>query len=381
MSAHFVIAQSTTLPAGSGGGLITTAGNLSGSIQTLVKGVILTLAAIFILVTLVKTRMAAGAIIVSLIVGGGAVWGVNNIDFLKTKVGTDIQNSGMSSPLQCPPVQLMVVPGTYATTATADPAVPVESMRTFADPMKNALGPNLGVTYIPYPAESFNPTPYRVSEAAGVRATQTALATKAAQCGNRTNFALLGYSQGAAVAGEVATAIGQGHGPIPAAKIKAVGLVADPNQAPTGVQLLGPAVGGQGFAGPRPASFGTLSSKIATVCAPGDLVCSTPQQTPYLSMLGSTLSHLDVPSVEAFLRSLPQRLAALNPVDVARMLTHPDIAGLTQALTALQHYLSSGVHTSYGRYVVDAHGTTAVTALSSWMAHQCAGGTTTTVQS
>ncbi len=93
MSAHIMFTQSVVLAQGGGGGVISTVGGLSSSVQTLVKGAILTVAAIFILVTLVRTRMAAGAIIVSLIVGGGAVWGVNNIDLLQTKVGNDIKNS------------------------------------------------------------------------------------------------------------------------------------------------------------------------------------------------------------------------------------------------------------------------------------------------
>jgi len=92
MSAHIMFTQSVVLAQG-GGGVISTVGGLSSSVQTLVKGAILTVAAIFILVTLVRTRMAAGAIIVSLIVGGGAVWGVNNIDLLQSKVGNDIKNS------------------------------------------------------------------------------------------------------------------------------------------------------------------------------------------------------------------------------------------------------------------------------------------------
>jgi xanthosine utilization system XapX-like protein len=372
MSTALALTQSGVL---ADSGLIGTFSGLSDSVKTLVKGAITTGAVVFVLFTMVKSRMSAAATTIAILVGAGVIWGVQNVDFLKDKVGTDIKNSSMST-TACPPVQLMVVPGTYATAAAADPNVPVESVRGLADPMKAALGPNLGVTYIPYPAQSFNPTPYQVSKNAGVAATNTALAQKATQCGPRTSFALMGYSQGAAVAGDVAAAIGQGHGPIPAAKIKAVGLVADPNQAPTGVKLLGPPVGGQGFAGPRPVGFGVLTNKVASVCAPGDLVCATPQQTPYLGMFGATLSHLDVPTVEAFLRSLPQRLAALNPVDVVQMLTHPDIAGLTQALAALQHYLSSGVHTSYGRYVVDGQGTTATTALSSWMTHQCAGDAT-----
>jgi len=100
MSAHIMFTQSVVLAQGGGGGVISTVGGLSSSVQTLVKGALaLTTAAIFILVTLVRTRMAAGAIIVSLIVGGGAVWGVNNIDLLQTKVGNDIKNSMSTS---CP---------------------------------------------------------------------------------------------------------------------------------------------------------------------------------------------------------------------------------------------------------------------------------------
>ena len=102
MSMSLVFTHSVVLAQGvvDHGGVISTVGGLSSSVQALVKAGILTIAAIFILVTLVRTRMAAGAIIVSLIVGGGAVWGVNNIDLLQTKVGNDIKNSSMST--TCP---------------------------------------------------------------------------------------------------------------------------------------------------------------------------------------------------------------------------------------------------------------------------------------
>jgi hypothetical protein len=105
------------LAQGGGGGVISTVGGLSSSVQTLVKGAILTVAAIFILVTLVRTRMAAGAIIVSLIVGGGAVWGVNNIDLLQTKVGNDIKNSMSTS---CP-AQLRATAAPSAASVCAPP--------------------------------------------------------------------------------------------------------------------------------------------------------------------------------------------------------------------------------------------------------------------
>ncbi len=118
MSAHIMFTQSVVLAQGGGGGVISTVGGLSSSVQTLVKGAILTVAAIFILVTLVRTRMAAGAIIVSLIVGGGAVWGVNNIDLLQTKVGNDIKNSSMST--SCP-AQLRATAAPSAASVCAPP--------------------------------------------------------------------------------------------------------------------------------------------------------------------------------------------------------------------------------------------------------------------
>jgi len=117
MSAHIMFTQSVVLAQGGGGGVISTVGGLSSSVQTLVKGAILTVAPIFILVTLVRTRMAAGAIIVSLIVGGGAVWGVNNIDLLQTKVGNDIKNSMSTS---CP-AQLRATAAPSAASVCAPP--------------------------------------------------------------------------------------------------------------------------------------------------------------------------------------------------------------------------------------------------------------------
>lgn len=141
MSAQLMFTHSAVLAQG-GGGVLTTVSGLSSSVQSLVKGAILTVSAIFILVTLVRTRMAAGAIIVSLIVGGGAVWGVNNIDFLQTKVGNDIKNSSMPAPVSAahPLVQLGVP---SSSTGVADSSVPVQTVVGVADPVRTVSGTRL----------------------------------------------------------------------------------------------------------------------------------------------------------------------------------------------------------------------------------------------
>src|SRR3546814_11053397 len=81
--------------------------------------------------------------------------------------------------------------------------------------------------------------------ATGIEAAAKVMQTRAAECPS-TVFALGGYSQGADVAGDLTWLIGHDKGPIPAEKLIAVGMVADPRQSPSeDTTLVGPAVDGQ----------------------------------------------------------------------------------------------------------------------------------------
>ncbi|MGV9725417.1 cutinase family protein [Nocardia beijingensis] len=105
-----------------------------------------------------------------------------------------------------------------------------------------------------------------------------------------TRVVLAGYGQGAEVTGDLATTLGNDKGPIPASRVLAVALVADPRRDSTTAQL-GTPVSGQGVTGPRSQGFGVLSGRVRTLCLGGDSYCSTTSESsPVLAAVSRTLA-------------------------------------------------------------------------------------------
>lgn len=179
----------------------------------------------------------------------------------------------------CAPVTAILVPGTGETNATANPAQPVGLLTTLGNGLTARYGGDIEVRYLPYPAAA---TPYASSQSAGVQALSGLLGGLCSE----TRVVLVGYSQGADVAGDVASAIGTGSGTIAASRVAAVALIADPRRDSATPQL-GASIDGQGVSGPRTQGFGALSERVRTVCASGDLYCATSEQSsPAWSALG-----------------------------------------------------------------------------------------------
>lgn len=182
----------------------------------------------------------------------------------------------------CAKFTMVLVPGTWETHADADPAQP--SSGTMLAPVAGALraryGHDLAVDTVPYSA-SISPT-YAASESEGEQALSSLLSSLC----STTRVILVGYSQGAQIAGDLATRIGHGQGPVPASRVLAVGLVADPRRGSSTPQV-GQAVGGEGVQGPRTQDFGQLEDRVRTACAEGDLYCSvSPHTDPVLTTIG-----------------------------------------------------------------------------------------------
>ena len=237
--------------------------------------------------------------------------------------GCSSNTTNTPKPPGCPDVQAVFVPGTGETHVGADPAVPVGLLNSVADSIRASVDANrAGFYFVRYVADLPNPIAYQASEQAGVKATTDAIATTAAKC-PAARFTLAGYSQGAAVAGDVATQIGQGAGPVSADKLLGVGLIADPNRDPKTEKLIGPPVDGSGLVGPRPKNFGAVGDRVVTFCATGDLICATP--------------------------------------DSAR-----NLANLPAALAQIGQAINSQVHSSYGTYQVDS-GKSATEWLANWL--------------
>lgn len=183
----------------------------------------------------------------------------------------------------CAPVTAILVPGTGETNATANPAQPVGLLATLGNGLTGRYGGDVDVRYLAYPAAA---APYASSESAGVQALSAMLG---GLCSG-TQVVLAGYSQGADVAGDVTSAIGGGSGAIAASQVAAVALIADPRRDAATPQL-GGSTDGQGVAGPRTAGFGSLTDRVRTVCASGDLYCATsPQTSPAWTALGKAFT-------------------------------------------------------------------------------------------
>lgn len=197
----------------------------------------------------------------------------------------------------CPAIEAIAVPGTTQTHPQADPDKPVGVLGTILEPLRNNSPMRLHTYYTPYPATIVGGTDgggYRASKNAGIDATNARLKAVSSACPT-TVFILAGYSQGADVAGDVAAALGNNRGVIPANKLLGVALVADPSQAPNGQPTIGLDDPGMGFAGVRSGGFGSLLHRnaILTVCAPRDYYCNLPQGDVVMRMIGHLGSQLD----------------------------------------------------------------------------------------
>ncbi len=168
----------------------------------------------------------------------------------------------------CPKLYVAAIPGTW------DPSN-VAARQGFLAPVVGGLPPTTQADFVGYSATAFpwETDVYARSKQEAIDNARGMIAAVAARCGD-TRIALVGYSQGADAAGDLAAEIGSGLGVVRPDRVAAVALISDPRRGP-GDQLVGPAVGGQGAGGPRPGGFGYVASAVRTFCAPGDLYCST----------------------------------------------------------------------------------------------------------
>lgn len=196
-----------------------------------------------------------------------------------------------ADPTGCAATFNLLIPGTWETSENADPHQPVGILKPVADAITAAHGARAEVYTLPYMARAFdNGHTYADSKVDALTNATAVLTDVASRCTN-TKFTITGYSQGADAAGDLASGIGNDHGPVDADRVLAVGLLADPGAGTTGSAVVGPRTSGHGIADPRPQGMGTLSGRVASICDPGDLYCSIRKgDNPLLGSLGSILS-------------------------------------------------------------------------------------------
>ncbi|MGB0971812.1 MAG: cutinase family protein [Mycobacterium sp.] len=219
----------------------------------------------------------------------------------------------------CPDVQLISIPGTWESSPQLDPFSPVQFPRALllnvTNPLRQQFSPErLEVFTVPYTAQFHNPLSsdrqmsYNDSRAEGTRATVRAMTDMNNRC-PLTSYVLIGFSQGAVIAGDIASDVGNGRGPVDEDLVLGVMLIADGRRQAGVGQEIGPNAEGQGaeitlhevpalsalgltMSGPRPGGFGMLNDRTYEICARGDLICAAPESAFNIAELPKTLEVL-----------------------------------------------------------------------------------------
>jgi hypothetical protein len=224
-----------------------------------------------------------------------------------------------SQDASCPDVQLVNVPGTWESAPQDDPVNPMQFPNALLHKVTATVSQQFPASRVqeyttPYTAQFHNPLSgdtqmsYNESRAEGTRATVQAMTDMNAKC-PLTSYVLMGFSQGAVIAGDIASDIGNGRGPVDDDLVLGVTLIADGRRQPGVGNDIGPNPPGQGaeitlhevpvlsglgltMTGARPGGFGALNDKTNEICAPGDLICAAPDEAFSVANLPNTLNTL-----------------------------------------------------------------------------------------
>lgn len=215
-------------------------------------------------------------------------------------------------PDACPAYEVIAAPGTWESAADDDPynptANPASLLLTVTRPLQDLYGVGDGanggvkIWTLPYTAQFRNinalgEMSYDDSRTEGYDRLSAELTATHSECPG-TRFVIVGFSQGAVLAGDLVTEIGNGAGPVPAASVAGVSLIADGRREDGRGTLVGspavqgigaeialssvnllvqPIVPGASMRGPRARDFGALQDRVNQFCDPADLVCSAPR--------------------------------------------------------------------------------------------------------
>jgi hypothetical protein len=219
----------------------------------------------------------------------------------------------------CPDVQVLSVPGTWESSPQQDPLnpaqFPIALLLNVTGPLTEQFGNGRIQTYtVPYTAQFHNPfskdnqISYNDSRAEGARAAVAALTDMSNKC-PLTSYVIVGFSQGAVIAGDIASDIGNGRGPVAEDLVLGVTLIADGRRQTEVGQDIGPNPPGQGaeitlaevpllsgfgltMTGARPGGLGALNNRTNEICAQNDLICAAPQEAFSITNLPATLDIL-----------------------------------------------------------------------------------------
>ncbi|MFR9753382.1 cutinase family protein [Nocardia sp. 004] len=264
----------------------------------------------------------------------------------------------------CPSLYVVAIPGTWETGHDKTPQPGMLSGVT------RGLPSSAQVDYVTYAATAFpwEGEVYGRSKKEAVDSARGLIANMARRCG-ATKIALVGYSQGADAAGDLAAEIGTGLGVVPPDRVAGVGLISDPRRSPTDIQV-GPIAPGAGAGGPRVGGFGWLSDRTRTICAVDDLYCATETDDFIMRFAGFLAQVSDANPANLWRYQLEAGSI------IRDLMEHGGIPTLQAQLTDsanqqraedIENFYKSQAHTVYGSYSVGG-GHTAISWMHSWIA-------------
>lgn len=266
----------------------------------------------------------------------------------------------------CPALYALGIQGTGESSPDAAPSTDTGMLSTVFRPLlAKAAEPGLvDRAYVPYEAGfggavPGGAVPYTESVDGGLERLRSMTTQVLQRCPN-SRVAVVGYSQGAHVASLFAQEVGSGQGSVPADKIAAVALFADPTRSanaplfpgapdrttPTAApgtsgdtlddvaavrQAVAPG-GGLGTQTDQAADFGKLTGRVASFCATGDLACDAPQGAPIMRAVTNLVSQVKLSGGDPIgsLVSIAQALA-FTSIKTASTVVNEDISGSTLA--------------------------------------------------
>ncbi|WP_084654090.1 cutinase family protein [Nocardia altamirensis] len=267
-----------------------------------------------------------------------------------------VASTAQAAPRGCPDMYVVAVPGTWET-STADPG------KGMLAAVADNLPGDVETGYVAYPATAFpwEGDVYGRSKHEAVANARNLVRDVAQRC-DSTHFALLGYSQGADAAGDLAAEIGTGLGVVSPDRVDLVGLISDPRRSPTDT-LIGPPVPGAGAGGPRIGGFGWLSAQTYTFCAPGDLYCATPDGDYAARIAGffAQISNPDPGQLGSYQAQANELISdALAAGGLGLLSDQLNNSAYEERKKQVDDFLKSGIHQSYPWYSVGG-GATALT--------------------
>ncbi|WP_167837761.1 cutinase family protein [Nocardia altamirensis] len=264
----------------------------------------------------------------------------------------------------CPSLYVVAIPGTWETGKDKKPQPGM-----LAGVTRN-LPRSTEVDYVTYAATAFpwEGEVYGKSKKEAVDNARGLISDMAQECG-ATKIALVGYSQGADAAGDLAAEIGSGQSVVAPDRIAGVGLISDPRRSPTDTQVGVPAPGA-GAGGARVGGFGWISDRTRSICALDDLYCATAPDD-FVTRFAGFLAQASDANPANMWRYQIEAGNIMNDLfasgGVPTLQSQLTESANEQRAKDLERFYKSQAHTLYGSYPVGG-GQTAISWMHNWIA-------------